>query len=299
MTLKQLEAFYWAATAVNFQVAADRLHISLSALSKRIGELETHFGRPLFDRSGHRAALTPAGRQLLPLATRLLKMSHDIDSQLSDGTDTAGDCRFGVGELTALTWLSGFIAQASRQHPRLVLEPSVDLGASLEQRLIDGDIDFAIVAGHSVRAEIVSRPVADVVFVWAASPLLVGEQVTLSADLLQRHPLITMPHGAGPTRMLENWLTAHGLESQRRLTCNNLSAVASLIATGLGIGLFPQGWLDHLSPRGVVVPIRTRSRLPSMPYTFQYRRNDPRPVLNDLYQVVRGTADFTRPSPLW
>jgi DNA-binding transcriptional LysR family regulator len=61
MTLKQLEAFYWAATCASFAVAAERLHLSVSSLSKRITELEDALGQPLFDRSGHKAALTDAG----------------------------------------------------------------------------------------------------------------------------------------------------------------------------------------------------------------------------------------------
>lgn len=68
MTLKQLEAFYWAATCASFAVAADRLHLSLSSLSKRIAELESALGLDLFDRSGHRAVLTAAGERLLPQA---------------------------------------------------------------------------------------------------------------------------------------------------------------------------------------------------------------------------------------
>ena len=75
MTLKQLEAFYWAAASSSFAVAADRLHVSQSSLSKRIAELEGQLRKVLFDRSGHRAALTDAGQQLLPLARRMLGLA--------------------------------------------------------------------------------------------------------------------------------------------------------------------------------------------------------------------------------
>lgn len=299
MTFKQLQAFYWAATAVSFQMAADHLHISLSALSKRVGELEVHFGRPLFDRSGHRASLTAAGQRLLPLATNILKMSHEIDSLLADDAGMIGHCRFGVGELAALTWLPDFIAYTNRKHPDLTLEPCVDLGSSLERRLHDGELDFAVVAGYSSYSDIASHLIANVGFAWTAAPSLVGAQCSLNNELLQAHPLITMPHGAGPTRMLEHWLTTHGLESRSRLTCNNLSAVASLIVAGLGIGLFPGSWLDQLSPRAIAVPLRARSRLPSMQYTFQHRRNDPRPLLTSLHSAILETADFTKRCPLW
>lgn len=299
MTLKQLEAFYWAATAINFQVAADHLHISLSALSKRVAELETHFGRALFDRSGHRAVLTSAGRQLLPMATRLLKMSHEIDSLLADEAGLVGHCRFGVGELAALTWLSDFIAQAGQRFPNVTLEPCVDLGSSLERRLREGELDFAVIAGHSGHGDLASHLIADVDFVWAAAPSLAGPQASLTPELLQRCSLITMPHGAGPTRMLEHWLNTNALESRTRLTCNNLSAVASLIVAGLGVGLFPRSWFEHLAPRGLVAELRTTSALPSMHYTFQHRRDDPRPLLAGLKRVMLGTADFNKPCPLW
>ena len=76
MTLKQLQAFYWAATVASFGVAAERLHVSQSTLSKRIAELEGQLRKPLFDRSGHRAALTEAGEQLLPLARRMLGLGR-------------------------------------------------------------------------------------------------------------------------------------------------------------------------------------------------------------------------------
>lgn len=299
MTLKQLEAFYWAATAVSFQMAADHLHISLSALSKRIAELEAHFGCELFDRSTHRASLTAAGRRLLPMARQMLEMSDDIDAALTDEAGIVGHCRFGVGELAALSWLPDFIAHTNRKHPNLTLEPFVDLGASLERRLHEGELDFAVVAGHSELGGIVSHPIADVSFAWGAAPSAVGTRTVLNRQLLQAHPLITMPHGAGPTRMLERWLTEHGLESRLRLTCNNLSAVASLIAAGLGVGLFPHPWLEQLSTRGIVVPLRMRSTLPSMQYTFQHRRDDPRALLASLHRAVVETADFSKPCPLW
>src|SRR5574343_538717 len=70
MTLKQLEAFYWAASCATFAMAAERVHLSVSSLSKRIAELEASLGQVLFDRAGHRAALTEAGTRLLPLPTR-------------------------------------------------------------------------------------------------------------------------------------------------------------------------------------------------------------------------------------
>jgi DNA-binding transcriptional LysR family regulator len=233
MTLKQLEAFYWAASAASFLVAAERLHVSQSTLSKRISELEAQLGKALFDRSGHRAALSEAGQQLLPLARRMLGLADEMRSLVTEGDGTRGHCRFGVGELAALTWLPDLVAFARSAHPDLVLEPCVDLGAALEQRLESGELDFAVVAGYSSRSAIASEAVAQVRFSWAAAPGLVGEQRSINAKLLQETALITMPPAAGPTRMLEQWLAVNNLEAGRRLSCNNLAAIASLIGGGV------------------------------------------------------------------
>lgn len=299
MTLKQLEAFYWAASAASFLVAAGRLHVSQSTLSKRISDLEGQLGMPLFDRSGHRAALTEAGQQLLPLARRMLGLADEMRTLTTEGGALRGHCRFGVGELAALTWLPDLVACVRALHPDVVLEPCVDLGATLEQRLESGELDFAVVAGYSRRSTIASAAVAQVRFSWAAAPALVGQQRSINARLLQEMALITMPPAAGPTRMLEHWLAVNNLQAGRRLTCNNLSAIASLIAAGVGIGLFPHGWLRQMAGRQTVVELRSRPALPLLEYTFQWRRDDSRPLLARMREAVDETVDFSKPSPLW
>ena len=98
MTLKQLEAFYWAATCRNFAVAAQRVNLSLSSLSKRIAELEASLGQTLFDRAGHRAVLTEAGQRLVPQAHSLLAAAEALRAGMAPGpAELRGRCRFGVG----------------------------------------------------------------------------------------------------------------------------------------------------------------------------------------------------------
>jgi len=299
LTLKQLQAFYWAATVASFALAAERLHVSQSTLSKRIAELEEQLRKPLFDRSGHRAVLTEAGEQLLPLARRMLGLADEMRALVAEGGGLRGHCRFGVGELAALTWLPDLVARVREESPELVLEPQVDLGAALEQRLESGELDFAVVAGYSSRSSIASEAIAQVRFCWAAAPALVGSQRSVTARLLQDTALITMPPAAGPTRMLEHWLAVNNLQAGRRLTCNNLAAIAGLIAAGVGIGLFPNGWLQQMAQRGSVVELRSRPALPALEYTFQWRRSDTRPLLHRMREAVVATVDFARPSPLW
>ncbi len=212
VTLKQVEAFYWAATLANFSLASGRLHISQSSLSKRIAELEAQLGRALFDRSGHRCQLTQPGQTLLPLARRLLRSADELVEAMADTGHVRGVCRFGVGELAALSWLPRFVVRAREVYPGLVLEPQVDLGRALEERVESGELDFAVVAGTSTRVALSSQVIARVRFLWAGSPALVGERRVVTAELLGQLAVITMPTDAGSAREFDNWLIANGLE---------------------------------------------------------------------------------------
>lgn len=298
VTLKQVEAFYWAATLANFSLASGRLHISQSSLSKRIAELEAQLGRALFDRSGHRCQLTQPGQTLLPLARRLLRSADELVEAMADTGHVRGVCRFGVGELAALSWLPRFVVRAREVYPGLVLEPQVDLGRALEERVESGELDFAVVAGTSTRVALSSQVIARVRFLWAGSPALVGERRVVTAELLGQLAVITMPTDAGSAREFDNWLIANGLEVGRRLRCNNLGAIAGLVSAGVGISFLPEGWLEPLVQRGDVVLLESRPALPVQAYSFQARRDDIRPLVQRLKQLVIEQADFSLPNRL-
>ena len=293
MTLKQLEAFYCAATCASFAVAAQRLHLSVSSLSKRISELEDSLGMRLFDRAGHRAALTDAGSELLPRAQALLQAAEALRHGLGRQSGLHGTCRFGVGELTALTWLPKLVARIRTAHPALALEPNVHIGEVLERRVEAGELDFAIVAGRSSRSTIASYPIAEARFRWCASARVAGRAATLSPSLLADVPLVTLPPGAGTMRILEDWLAAAGAETGPRITCNHWGAVAGLLAEGLGVGFLPQGWARALEKRGVLRLLESRQALGSLRYSFQCRRDDPRPLVQAMRELSAQAADFS------
>lgn len=294
MTLKQLEAFYWAATCASFAVAAERLHITLSSLSKRINELEISLGRQLFDRSGHRAVTTEAGRQLLPRALALLGDAEQLRADVGMATGLSGICRFGVGELTAWTWLPKLVTEANRRHPNLHLAPHVDLGRDMERQLEEGILDFAIISGRSSRCGIASQTIAHAGFAWVGTQRVVGRSRSVTARLLAQTPLIALPAGAGTTRILDDWLAAQGIVGERRISCNNWGAVAGMLVEGSGIGFLPEGWARALIARGHLLPLASRPALAPLHYSFQWRRDDTRPLVATMKAIAVDTVDFAR-----
>ena len=298
MTLKQLEAFYWAATCANFAVAAERLHLSVSSLSKRISELEESLGLVLFDRSGHRATLSDSGQALLPRALALLDDAAAIRASFAPAAGLVGRCRFGVGELSALTWLPHFIAQVRAQHPKLALEPYVDVGSVLENRVSKGELDFAIIAGRSSQYGILSQPVSQAQFIWLAAPALAVSDLKPSLrgarELLGAgQPIVALPPSAGTTRLIDDWLLTHGITTVERISCNNWGAIAGMLIASVGIGILPTGWSRKLVDQGLLLPISPCEPLAPLIYSFQWRRGDNRPMLEQLRQLAAKYADFT------
>ena len=297
-TLKQLEAFYTAATLPSFNAAARQLHLSQSSLSKRINELESSINVKLFDRSGHRASLTTAGRRLLPAVRELIDKANAIPHTADQTPALQGACRYGMGELAAVTWLPRLMAQGRQQFPELSLEPHIDLGQVLERRLSRGELDFAVVAGWSSHPELASHTIAEVSYSWAGAPSLVGDLTTVTADILHEIPVITMPAEAGSTRIFDAWATANNLDIPKRVVCNNMGAIAGMVAAGVGIGYFPEGWLRTLIQRGTVRLLASDPPLQTLHYSFQWRRNDIRPLIPAMRELVTASVDFTSPHPI-
>lgn len=293
MTLKQLEAFYWAATCSTFAMAAERVHLSVSSLSKRIAELEASLGQRLFNRAGHRAALTEAGTRLLPLASALLQQADRLQQDMGSTIGLRGPRRLGVGELTALTWLPRLVAALGVAHPALEVSVHVDVGAALAERLDKGELDVAVIAGPASRSALTSLPLAHARFTWCAGPELAARLPRMDADALLRCALVTLPQGSGVTHLLDDWLRRADARAARRLVCNHWGAIVGMLAQGSGIGLLPEGWAQALCARGVVHILTSPVPLGSLDYALHSRRDDLRPLVGMLQGLAKQHVDFT------
>lgn len=296
MTLKQLEAFYLAATLGSFALAAQRAHVTQSSLSKRIAELEAFLDTPLFDRSSKRAQLTEAGHRLLPSAKQMLELKEGVKASVSSPAELAGACRFGISELGALTWLPRLVARVREQHPLLTLQPHVDLGRRLERQVARGELDFAIVPGPPDDPHVVAHPVGDVQFTWAAAPGRIRGRRALSFDELSQHPVITMTEGSGLTRAFDVWAAEQGLRMQRIVASNSLMAIVGLTLADVGLSFLPKTFVKPWIERKALSTFRSDPALPVLRYGFVHRQDDSRAMVSMLRAFVQQEARFDMPA---
>src|SRR3982751_4845154 len=96
----------------SFAAAAAELHRVPSAVTYSVRQLEQALGVELFDRAGHRAVLTPAGRELLAEGRRLLAAAADLEcrvQQVARGWES--ELRIAVDTLIGIEKLFGIVAE--------------------------------------------------------------------------------------------------------------------------------------------------------------------------------------------
>jgi DNA-binding transcriptional LysR family regulator len=289
MTLKQLEAFYWSAILGSFALAAERLFMTQSALSKRIQELELEIGVPLFDRSGPRARITDAGENILSRAEQLLSLRDEIVVAARGPSGLRGTCRFGVSELMAMRYLPSIVAAIRRDYPDVILEPRVAVTKELLEDVEKGVTEFAMAPGRSLDPAVISEQICEVPLLWVASPGLFHEDRPVTAEELQHHPIISMSDKAGSTMQLLDLSARRGLRFRRVLTTNSPEAVAVATIAGLGVALLGGPFVERYLTEGKLVRLAVEDRLhvPDLAYCIHWRAENSRVLARKLREISR------------
>src|SRR5579884_4087075 len=123
MDTQNLAAFLEVADSGSFSKAAERLHLSQPAVSKRIAALEAQLGRPLFDRVGRQVSLTDAGRTLRPYARQALQDIEDARRALSQlSGKVAGRLSIGTSHHIGLHRLPPVLRAYTHKYPEVDLD---------------------------------------------------------------------------------------------------------------------------------------------------------------------------------
>ena len=299
MTLKQLQAFYWAAKLGSFAIAADRLCISQSSLSKRIAELESVLGAALFDRSARRAALTMLGEAIIEDAQKMLALATDMRKRTTTLGEIQGVLRFGIGELSAATWFPRFLRGVAVAHPHLVVEPLVSQARLMEIEVEKGTLDCAVIAGHASRPQLGAQVLCSVAFSWMASPRLKTRNVVLTLEALRQFPVIAPNASSGQAQAFNDLLLLSGAPVDRVIRCNSMNATVELTVSGAGISVLPQKHVQPLLRRKLLVSLKSEPAVPPLQYTLIWRRDDTRPLISSIKELVTKEVNFNLTSPLW
>lgn len=200
--LHTLAAFEAAARLGGFQQAAESLHLTPSAVSHRIRQLETFLGKPLFERRHRRAVLTADGK-------RYYATVHDAFARLADITDALRDAprkllRLSAAPAVGSKWLVGRLTRYQEAHPEVEFELSTGTGLA---PLLASDADLGLRYGDEEWPGLDAWKLFDETIIAVCSPgyadCLKGlpSPTALDGARLLRHPLLSW----------KQWFAAAGL----------------------------------------------------------------------------------------
>jgi len=157
-TLRQLLAFVTVYKAGSFTKAAQELHLTQSALSGLVRELETNLELKLFDRTTRQLSLSVTGAQLLPAAMRVLNEVQDLGDEIKSLKNLEhGEVKIAVTQQLASAKLPKILAQFKTRYPQIRLEV-IDCGVEAVQECVrDTTVDIGIgperALGHGLKQE--------------------------------------------------------------------------------------------------------------------------------------------------
>ncbi len=235
-TLRQLEVFLAVARTGNVSRAGELLHLSQSAVSGALGELERQFGILLFDRVGKRLRLSELGAALRPRAEAVLDAARELEGELA-GHAGAGTLRVGatltIGNYLVVPLMTRFM----REEPAAAIALEIANTETIARRVVNFEIDVGLIEGELTHPGLTVTPFADdelVVFAAPHHPLARKRHLT-DADLLQASWIMREP-GSGTRQAFERAM--HGLLPRLHiaLELQQTEVIQRAVESGLGLG---------------------------------------------------------------
>ena len=231
--LSFLQAFAKAAETLSFKGAADALHVSPSALTRRIQALEGQLGVALFRRLNPGLELTGEGARYLESVQRVLTEMRRAREALTP----AMSAPLRISALQSFTegWLVPHRGDFETRHPGIELEVT----ATLRYADFDHDpVDVAIRFGTGPWPNLHAEPLVDLTYFPVCSPVLLdGEHALRAPADLAHHTLIRV---AQVPEAWPDWLRSAGvgdLAARRFVTYDHLGIALSAAEAGHGVAL--------------------------------------------------------------
>ena len=239
--LNDLQAFRAVAELNNFRKAAELLHVSQPAFSRRIEKLEEALGVQLLERTTRRVILTSVGREFDRQVQRLL---DDLDHMLLGIRGVAatrlGEVTIACVPSTVYYFVSQVISRYHERYPKIKVKVFDASANEVLTTVSKGEADFGLNFVGSQEPEIEFQPLMEERFVAACRrdhPLARKRQVTW-ADLAQ-YDFISVSKASGNRLLLDQALSTLQKRPQSIYETQHVTTMLGLVEAGLGVAAVP------------------------------------------------------------
>ncbi len=268
MKLEHLTTFLTAAEDLNFTHAARRLHLSQSAVSQQIRELEDDLGVSLFERRGRGLLLTPAGERLRALAKPLMRDVRLTREALGEFREMPqGVLHVGASITPGIYLLPYALGEFARRYPGVRISLRVADGPEIVRALQDGDLDLALLEDDPAPGRMPGwehiRLLDDELTLITPPNHAWAKRRDLTVADLETFPIIFRQEDSPTRQLIVDHIAKAGLDPDRLQTLfelGNTEAIKRAVMAGLGIGWVSRyasalerqaGWLAEVDVAGL------------------------------------------------
>jgi DNA-binding transcriptional LysR family regulator len=288
-SLRELECFMAVAEELSFTKAAEKLHLAQPPLSRHIRALEEKLGAELFDRTGRKVAITPAGatffaevRTILPQ----LRRAGEITRRFASGETSR--LRLGFVSAVLSPEFVGVLRSFRERHPAVQLlmqdQPPAEQLSAIRSGALDGGFIGLPSGERTPGVQFVPwrrEPLR--AFLPFGHPLAAKRQIDLKE--LAGEALIAVSGEAAPAfaAFVREACGKAGFRPRIVLESHRAQAVAVMVAAGTGIALLPASLARVIGAAAADIPIK---KAPILSHVFARPTGKPSPALRDFVALL-------------
>lgn len=220
---------------------AEREHLALAAASKRLSDLETRFGVPLFERRARGVEPTEAGRALVRHVRSLRSSLHALESEVVEfARGIQGHLRIVANAGAISECLPPDLAAFLQAHPQIRISLEDQTSAEVQAAVAEGRADVGIFVPPLLDNRLATRVYRQgtLAAMLPAGHALADRAALRFADLLD-HDIVGLHHGAAVQEMMRAEAESQGRTLKARLQVHGFDAIAQLVEAGLGVAVMP------------------------------------------------------------
>lgn len=249
MDNQSLQAFVTVAECASFSQAAERLHLTQSAVSKRIATLEHQAGKKLFDRIARQVTLTEAGTALLPRAQHILQEYAAAIQAINDlSGDVNGTLHLAISHHLGLHRLPPILKKFTRQNPKVSLNIEFMDSEKAYEQVLQGKSEVAVITlaleqhPNILCQKIWTDPLR---FICAPDHALAKIDQPRLQDLSE-YPVILPGMNTYTGRIIQNLFEAKAMRLKAPMSTNYLETISTMVEIGLGWSMLPETLIKNL-----------------------------------------------------
>lgn len=255
ITLRQLSVFRSLYETHRVSATASKLHLSASAVSQSLKELEGALNARLFVRESKGLTPTPAALTLLPYATLLVDKADEVEALFAEsGEGRAGTIAVGANRRFGIYVLSRRIMQMKRKMPSVETSLMIEDNNVIEEAVASHRLDIGFVSGRPSDPDLDGFPCFEdrqAIVVGLGSPLMsayvTARELSDATWVLEREQRTQHDVSAH--------LETRGIRIRHSITMDTMGAVKRAVGTGLGVAVLPYLSVREEILRGDLVEI--------------------------------------------